>query len=280
MVKAYEIYRTIKQQLQEAGVENAGLDARLLLQIATGAGRFDDVDVSSKQQEELQTLVQRRIAHEPLQYLVGRWPFLNLELEVGPGVLVPRPETEEVCIAAMDCIKMLSNPAVVDLCSGTGALALGIQDSKPNANVLAVEWDKAAYGYLCKNIQNFKKEHRQAPLPVLADALEYYSRLIPQSVDLIVSNPPYVTEQEYLALEDELYYEPKQALVAPEDGLLFYKTIAKKYREALKPGGFIVFEIGSGQGKALRDILQLNGYRNIEIKRDMNGNDRFASACL
>ena len=276
MVKAGEALSALRNSLTAVGIPDAGFEVDLLVRHVTGKNRFMLEELKESEWEQLRGLVERRVQRQPLQYLLGTWPFLDLKLAVGPGVLIPRPETEEVCLAACALLEGKRAPQALDLCAGSGALALGIAKQLPQAQVTAVEWDKDAFVYLEKNIAAFSGEYGNPPTAVKADALTYYEELPNESLDLIVSNPPYVTEDEYASLAPELYHEPKQALVALENGLLFYRVIAQKYYPLLKPGGFLVFEIGAGQGERVNDILEKNMYCDIRIRQDMCGNSRIA----
>ncbi|MDL2325133.1 peptide chain release factor N(5)-glutamine methyltransferase [Ruminococcaceae bacterium OttesenSCG-928-A16] len=276
MVSANIAYRQTKAVLQQAGIENAAFEADQLFAFVAGNSRFIITNVTEEQAHQLLALAQKRATRYPLQYLLGSWGFMGLELTVGPGVLVPRPETEEVCEAALAQIAIIKAPVILDLCAGSGALALGLQSRKPAANVMAVELDDAAFGYLQRNCAKFKTSWPRVPLAMQADVLTYYNKVAPQSCHLIVSNPPYVTSAEYADLAPELYFEPRIALEEPADGLLFYKCIAKEYKKALKPGGSLVFEIGAGQGAAVQEILQKSGYQGVVVQKDLAGNDRIA----
>lgn len=276
MMNVQETYKIAKNKLLEAGVPNAGFDAWALVKHATGQGRFDSGEVTAAQAERLMALVARRAAREPLQYLLGTWPFLDLELAVGPGVLIPRSETEEVCLAAVQLLGGLTAPAVLDLCAGSGAIALGIQSRIPDADVTALELDAEALVYLNRNVKTFAVAHARAPRVLAADALRCHDAFEPGSFDLIVSNPPYVTPGEYVALAPELYHEPRVALVAEEDGLVFYRVFAEKCGALLRHGGWLVLEIGALQGEAVAGLLRENGFEAVEVRKDMGGLDRIA----
>lgn len=271
-MRAQDAYLQIRDMLRQAGVEDAGFDASALFAHVVGRPRFFVDEVDGAQWQALLALAQRRAKREPLQYILGRWPFLDLELAVGPGVLAPRPETEEVCLAAAELVRAtgLEHPNILDLCSGTGALALGLQSLLPGASVTAVELHPDAFGYLLQNTADTEVR------AVRADALTYYKELPPESLDLLVSNPPYVTEAEYGTLAPEVHAEPRSALVAGEEGLAFYRAFARDYRAAVRPGGHLVFEIGAGQGRALQRILEENGWHAIAIRQDTAGHDRMA----
>lgn len=300
MVNSRLAYQTIKGMLSGAGVPDADFEAETLMRQATGHSRFMAEEVADDEWALLKGLARRRAKREPLQYILGSWPFLGIELLVGPGVLIPRPETEEVCLAAGALLAQRAQqgppPVVLDLCSGSGALALGLQSFVPAARIMAVECSGDAMGWLQKNLGRYKTRQAydapggedggeyRAPTALQADALTYYKQLEPDAVDMIVCNPPYVTEAEYAALAPELYAEPKLALVPPtpagaaDDGLLFYREISRGYRPVLRSGGWLVFEIGAGQGEAVRAILEGNGYAEVDVRRDLAGHPRIALA--
>lgn len=274
MVGSKEAYYESKKVLQQAGIEDAEYEAKLLMEYGVGISRFTERMLTAEEWENLQLMVTRRTHKEPLQYLLGSWPFMDIELAVGPGVLIPRPETEEVCLAAIEQVKAAKAPTVLDLCSGTGALALAILYAIPTAKVTAVEKSEQAFVYLKRNCDDFRQHYNRQVRAVKADALAYYNTLTNNSIDLIVSNPPYVTVEEYRTLAPELYYEPEMALVAKENGLLFYKEISRSYKGILCSGGSLVFEIGNTQGKAVCSIMEDCGYQEIQVLPDLAGNDR------
>ena len=279
-MKARLAFLHVRESLTKAGIPDAGFDADALFTHAAGGSRFAVDDITEAQWQLLLSLTRRRVGREPLQYLLGSWGFLSLDLAVGPGVLVPRPETEQVCLAAAQLAEdeKWQVPCILDLCSGSGALALGLQTLLPTARITAVEWDAAAFAYLAKNVAAFAARGQHAPHPVKADAFTYHRQLAPQSLDIIVSNPPYVTAAEYEGLAPEVRAEPRQALVAGENGLSFYHAIAMRYKQAVKPGGCVVLEIGAAQGEALRQILAASQWRDIAVYQDYAGLDRIVVA--
>lgn len=275
---ARELYRSCLARLAQAGIPDAAFEAQTLLQHVAGRPRFELDALTSDQEKEFEALILRRIDREPLQYLLGSWSFMGLDLAVGPGVLIPRPETEQVCLAALEKLAGNPRPTVLELCAGSGAMALAIQDCLPEAMVTAVELDTAAYHWLERNVRDFAQRYTRAPQPVQADALDYHRQLPPAGLDLIVCNPPYVDAADYNALEPELFFEPRRALAAPEQGYFFYRRIARDYASTLKPGGWLVFELGAGMGPAVAEILRQNAYAAVEIRPDYAGHDRIALA--
>lgn len=272
------IYRQIRQLLAEAGVPDSATDAGLLFHHVAGRRHWESAALTGEQAAQLLALAHRRANREPLQYLLGHWPFGPLCLAVGPGVLIPRPETELVAQAAAEELACAPRAVALDLCSGTGAIALYLQHGCPEADITAVELETAAFDYLMRNCETYAQKSSGAPRPVQADALQYAEQLAPASVGLVVANPPYVTKAEYATLEPELYFEPRTALVADEDGLVFYRKIAQSYAAALDGGGCLVFEIGAAQGIPVRTILETYGYKSTEIRPDYAGLDRIAVA--
>lgn len=275
-MKPAQAYRQLLEILSKAGIDDAGLEAGIILEHVAGGNRFSLDAITAGQYAQMVQMAQKRATRYPLQYILGVWPFMDMPLQVGPGVLVPRPETETVCLCAAQRVKDIANPVFLDLCAGSGAIALGLCQLLPTATGTAVELYGEAFGWLQKNVGLAPKR----VTALQANVLQYAGQVPPKSLYLIVSNPPYVTPQEYANLEAELYHEPKQALVAEEDGLLFYKAIARQYKQALKPGGWLVFEIGAGQGEAVQAILEQNGYNQVAVQQDLAGLDRVALGCV
>ena len=209
---------------------------------------------------------------EPLQYVLGKWDFYESEFFVGKGVLIPRPETEELTHLVIEKAKKLSSPVVYDLCSGSGCIGISVAKAVKNSSVYCVEKSEDALNYLRKNITQADNA-----VAVEGDVLNPHS-IEPESIDIIVSNPPYIKNSDLDGLQKEVQFEPKMALNGGEDGLDFYKKIPELWYPYLKNNGLIFFEISEEQGKDVYDILNSLGYRNVEVKKDMYGNDRIVSA--
>ena len=210
---------------------------------------------------------------EPLQYVLGKWDFYESEFYVGKGVLIPRPETEELVDLAVRSAKQMRSPLVYDLCSGSGCIGISIAKAVPAADVFCVEKSADAMTYLLKNADGVHNAH-----PVLGDVLnaDSFSQIAENSVDMIVSNPPYIRSSEISALQREVQFEPKEALDGGESGLDFYRYIIKSWKRFLKPGGKLLFEIGNEQGSAVKTLLSDSGYNHIQIQNDLYGNPRIA----
>lgn len=291
----------VQQRLAAAGCPDADFDARELFRLATGRDpRLSERVLTEEQAARLETLCQRRESREPLQYLCGRWPFLDFELAVGPGVLCPRADTEVVAEAAAQTLAGCAAPKVLDLCAGTGCLGLGIKRLCPTASVTCVEKSPEALHYLVCNVRTALRSLPQgstedvleedeptlgsgllgiAALPPAAQAVEgdlfdYWRGLPEGGLDLIVSNPPYLTASEMEDLQPEVAKEPAMALAAGEDGLDFYRALARHYQTPLRPGGTLALEIGWQQREAVCALLQAEGWTQIRCIQDLGGNDR------
>ena len=276
-MRPQEAVREIEARLTAAGCPDADFDARELFRLVTGADlRLADQPLTAAQADRLETLTVRRAAREPLQYLCGSWPFLDFELAVGPGVLCPRADTEVVAEAAAGLLAGVQKPKVLDLCAGTGCLGLGVKRFCPDAVVTSLEKSLEAFRYLEQNAKNAL--HRPAATPVLGDLFTYWETLPEGKLDLIVSNPPYLTAAEMQQLQPEVAREPAMALEAGADGLVFYRAIAEHYQKALRPGGALALEIGWQQREAVTALLAENGWVEIACKKDYGGNDRCVTA--
>lgn len=295
----------VQQRLAAAGCPDADFDARELFRLATGRDpRLSERVLTEEQAARLETLCQRRESREPLQYLCGRWPFLDFELAVGPGVLCPRADTEVVAEAAAQTLAGCAAPKVLDLCAGTGCLGLGVKRLCPTASVTCVEKSPEALHYLVCNVRTALRSLPQgstedvleedeptlgsgllgiAALPPAAQAVEgdlfdYWRGLPEGGLDLIVSNPPYLTASEMEDLQPEVAKEPAMALAAGEDGLDFYRALARHYQTPLRPGGTLALEIGWQQREAVTALLEANGWADIACRKDFGGNDRCVTA--
>lgn len=276
-MRPQEAVREIEARLMAAGCPDADFDARELFRLVTGADlRLADQPLTAAQADRLETLTVRRADREPLQYLCGSWPFLDFELAVGPGVLCPRADTEVVAEAAAGLLAGVQKPKVLDLCAGTGCLGLGVKRFCPDAVVTSLEKSPEAFRYLEQNAKNAL--HRPAATPVQGDLFTYWETLPEGELDLIVSNPPYLTAAEMQQLQPEVAREPAMALEAGADGLVFYRAIAEHYQKALRPGGALALEIGWQQREAVTALLAENGWVEIACKKDYGGNDRCITA--
>lgn len=268
-----EALREVEARLTAAGCPDADFDAGELFRLVTGQdARLADRPLTAEQAAKLEALTARRATREPLQYLCGSWPFLDFELAVGPGVLCPRADTEVVAEAAAQMLAGVQAPKVLDLCAGTGCLGLGVKRFCPEADVTCVEKSPEAFRYLKKNAVSALKQGTARA--VEGDLFTYWQGLPEGELDLIVSNPPYLTVAEMQQLQPEVAREPAMALEAGEDGLVFYRALAEHYQNALRPGGALALEIGWQQREAVTALLAANGWVDIVCRKDYGGNDR------
>ena len=268
--------RQVEARLTEAGCPDADFDAAELFRLAVGTdARLATAPLTAAQAAQLEALTARRAHREPLQYLCGSWPFLDFELAVGPGVLCPRADTEVVAEAAAELLRGVPHPKVLDLCAGTGCLGLGVQRFCLAAEVTSLEKSPAAFAYLTRNARLPNGLHLT---PVQGDLFTYWETLPEGELDLIVSNPPYLTAAEMGQLQPEVAQEPAMALAAGEDGLVFYRALAEHYQRALRPGGALALEIGWQQREAVTALLEANGWVGIACRKDYGGNDRAVTA--
>lgn len=207
---------------------------------------------------------------EPLQYVIGKWDFYESEFYVGEGVLIPRPETEELTELVIKKAETLSDPVIYDLCAGSGCIGISIAKAVPSATVYCVEKSAEAMFYLLKNAEGVEN--------VKVMNGDVFSPPELPKADIIVSNPPYIKTEDIATLQDEVLKEPKMALDGGCDGLDFYRAICEKWKNHMKQSGAIYFEIGEDQGSDVTEILAEHGYNNIEIIKDMYGKDRIAKA--
>lgn len=267
--------------LGAAGVPEPRLDAERLLRYATGWDAAGLVvhsrdAVPSEELERYRRLVEQRAARRPLQHLIGIAPFWRQELRVTPDVLVPRPETEHVVEAALDRLAPLKSPVVADVGTGSGCIALAIAGERADAQVHAVDLSPAALAVARENALRlglgdrvrFHEGDLLAPLAGLA-------------LDLVASNPPYVAAEELATLAPEVRdHDPRMALVPPGDRCSVYRRLADEAREALKPGGTLIVEIGAGMRDEVATILEGAGLRVERTIPDLQGIPRVVIAVL
>lgn len=242
-----------------------------------GLKRADVVgaDIDGIDAARVLTLAGRRAEGIPLQYLTGVAPFRHLELKVGPGVLIPRPETEIVTERAM--ARLPIGGVVVDVGTGSGAVALSIAHERPDARVLATESASDAFGWALLNRDELGLEVDI----VRGDLMAVLPPDLRGAIDVVVSNPPYIAETErHLLSRDVVDHEPHEALFAGERGMTLIERLADEARGWLGPRGWLVMEIAPHRSKGVRDLLEKLGYLQVTIEVDLTGRDRVAESRL
>ncbi len=230
-----------------------------------------ELPVSEEQKKAVESDVRMLKSGYPLQYILGEWDFFGLTLKVGEGVLIPRADTEITVETALTKLKGRRNAKIADLCSGTGAIALAIAENCKDCEVFAVELYDEAYSYLCENISELKQDRVKA---IKADVFGDLSGVLPNELDMIVSNPPYITADEMNELSVQVRHEPETALFGGEDGLDYYRSIAETAARLLKNGGCLLFEGGYRQANDIAEIMRKSGFIDIFANKDMAGISR------
>ncbi|MDR1605171.1 MAG: peptide chain release factor N(5)-glutamine methyltransferase [Gracilibacteraceae bacterium] len=263
------------ERLAAAGTETPRAEADLLLAHVLGCGRDRlymerERRLSPAETAAFSALVARRARREPFAYLTGRREFLGRDFVVSPAVLIPRPETEELALAALADCRRYHRPRLLDLGTGSGVIAISLKLACPEAEATGTDISAPALSLAAQNGARLGA----AVLWLEGDLL---APVAGEVFDLVIANPPYLSAQEYAASAPELRYEPPAALVAPGAGLEFYRRLARTAAAALAPNGVLWLEIGATQGAAVRALFTAAGWR-IEIRRDLAGRDRLARA--
>lgn len=270
-----EAYRKTKDILTEAGFESPAFEALCLVEKVFGFNRLalitsgEETAATDEKLALLAELTEKRLNHEPLQYIIGKWSFMGIDLLVGEGVLVPRDDTEVVTSLCIDFLSGKENPSVIDLCAGSGAISLALE-KYANCKVTAVELSDKAFSYLTQNI----KLNNSVVNALNGDIFECHKDIADNSLDLIVSNPPYIKSADIAALQEEVQHEPVMALDGGESGLDFYRRIVPLWKSKLKAGGALAFELGEGQYDEVCRILADNGFGGITESIDFGGIQR------
>lgn len=275
----------IEEQLAAAGIE-PGADAELLLGHVLGKSRgrvqalaFMGTVISEEDRARVMRLASERASRVPLQHLTGRAAFRGFELDVGPGVFVPRPETESVAQFAIDALAAMSQhddstgPIAVDLCTGSGAIALSLAREVPHARVWAIEKSVEAHAWAARNVQRLADDRLQLLLGDVAEARVLLAPLLGR-VDVLVSNPPYVPVGMVPRDPEVRDHDPELALYSGEDGLDLIRVISRVGRDLVIPGGTLVLEHAEHQGLAIRQLLIADGWRTPSTHQDLTLRDR------
>ncbi len=257
--------------LKAAGIYSPEVDARLIFREFSGlAERELYLPEAHSESERLIEAVRRRAEREPLQYIIGRVGFYREEYIVSEDALIPRADTEHLVDYALKHLP--SGARFIDICTGTGCIAISTLRNTKDTTALAVDISEAALALAERNAEKNgvadRLELKRVDILTEGESIE-------GEYDAVISNPPYVTSAAYEALEPEIFREPKIAFVGGEDGMVFYRAITRIAKKLIKSDGFIAYEIGYDQGKAITALAKENGLL-AEIIRDWSGNDRVA----
>lgn len=267
------IHTMLQTAVSQLKSDEAKLEAQLLLQHLLHVNRAwliahqHDV-VDDKVLADFEALLRRRIVGEPIAYILGRREFYGLDLFVTPDTLIPRPDTETLVETALARIQNNANQTIVDLGTGTGAIALAIAKHRPQALVIAVDISKAALNIANKNADNLQITNVQFVLS------HWFDELSQRRFDVIVSNPPYIEENDAHLSQGDLRFEPKSALTSGEDGLNDIRMIIENSLVHLQPQGWLMLEHGFNQAEKVADLMSNAGLVSIETFKDFGGNNR------
>lgn len=284
-MKTYnELYLNARNRLRQEGVEGYSLEARILVAKAAGKTptellRDSHLYATPAIEDAVLGYLQRRLSGEPVAYITGFWEFYGLPMVVTPDVLIPRMDTEVLIDAAKELlIGRKMDARILDLCTGSGCIACALGHELPATRLTAVDISARALEVCRKNLVLNRLSSRV--LTMQADAAAAPPLAIGQ-FDMLVSNPPYIPSGEILSLDSSVRdYEPIWALDGGQNGLRFYKSIIKYWKSVLKPGGWLLFEVGEGQADAVREMLLAGGFVLPGTRRDTLGVERAVFAQL
>ena len=269
-----EALSLIKEKLNN--IDDGDIEARYIIEKVCGINYRDlllrySESFSEENLNKALSMADRRLAGEPIQYILGEWDFMDFTFKVGEGVLIPRPETEILVETVLESIKDITDPVVYDLCSGSGCIGLSIKKFRPDAKVYLIEKSDKALAYLKENCRNICGELENTTV-IQGDILniDAFSNL--PEADAIVSNPPYIRSDEIASLQSEVLLEPHMALDGGDDGLVFYRYLVSNWSEKLKENGFMAFECGEDQAEDICALFKkinfdngiINDYNNIQ----------------
>lgn len=269
-----QLYSLCLNELKNACIEDFRFDCDCLFEHYTGYNKAkriicNEETVSQQSADSLINAVNRRMNGEPLQYILGKWSFMDSDFFVGEGVLIPRPETEMLVELSNDFIAKSEKCVVYDLCAGSGAIGLSIAKSNPDCKVYLYEKYDDAFNYLKKNKEALNLQNAEI---IKCDIFEYNDFTV-DNADIIVSNPPYIKSEEIASLQCEVLREPLTALDGGDDGLIFYRCIHDKWLSRLNKNGILFMECGDGQSD---DIISCfaDVSKKSAVHYDFNNIDR------
>ena len=278
-MKTYnDIFMQARNALRDHGIEGYSLEARLL--VATAAGKttqelLRDLSLytTPEMADKVAALTERRISGEPVAYITGAWEFYGLPMYITSDVLIPRMDTELLVDAAKELLNGRKMDArVLDLCCGSGCIACAIGHEMPAARIVAVDLSAKALEVARRNVAVNRLSSRVICMQADATASPPMSM---GQFDMIVSNPPYVRSADMKKLDPSVRdFEPSWALDGGKDGLKFYKAIIKYWKSVLRPGGYLLFEVGEGQAESVKEMLLTGGFRSVGSKFDTIGVER------
>ena len=263
-----DLLRRTSVAFRDAGIPDPETDSALLLSSLCGRSSLElrldmETVLSDRILRDYAKLVQRRLSREPLQYILGEVSFCGLFFQVDSRVLIPRPETELLCEWALELLKPLTSPRILDLCCGSGCIGLSLAHALPNAEITLSDCSADALAVTRENAARLG-------LHVILNQGDLLDGLPDDAFDMIISNPPYIPSADCAALQEEVLREPRLALDGGSDGLSFYRRIAVGASRVLKPGAFLLMELGIGEADAVSGFLSAAGFSSIAVREDLN----------
>ena len=274
-----DLYRHCTSVMESADIPDSDFDTLCIFQDVLKDKMpllLPYMNVEAEKEAIILEMVERRISGMPLQYILGEWEFWGLPIKVGEGVLIPRPDTETLIEDILEIVRKtgMKSPKIADLCSGSGCIALALKSEIPSAEVYAVELSEKALVYLKQNVELNKSDINI----IKGDVLSPKTSEMLTELDIIASNPPYLTAQDMAELQIEVQKEPETALFGGNDGLDFYRAMTPLWRKSLKIGGYLCYEFGMGQEKDIEKIMRENRFTDIKFSRDGGGIIRTVTA--
>lgn len=270
---------TVKQLSKLLTDALSPFDAQAILETLLGYDHAQmilnaDRELPSSAVTQAMEMKKRREQGEPIQYIIGKWSFLGREYTVGDGALIPRDDTEVLVRESLRLIPTKQAARVLDLCAGTGIIAITIKEERPLSEVFAVEKSEKAFAYLTQNVRSNNAD----VMCILSDLKDCIDRFSNGSLDMIISNPPYIKSSDLPALQREVQYEPPLALDGGASGYDFYECIIPLYKGKIRKGGVIAFEIGEGQSEYIAALLRDEGFEDIRLYDDIQSIPRAVTA--
>ena len=271
------------QLLMNAGIEEARLDAWLLLEYTANISRawyyaHPDAEAEDKIVADYLELCRQRAQHIPLQHLTHQACFMGYDFYVDERVLVPRQDTEVLAEEALGQLKKIKSPKILDMCTGSGCLLLSLLMEIPDASGTGVDISEDALEVAARNRKMLELEERAVLVQSDTFSGDYFQKNsgnLSLEYDMLISNPPYIPTADIRQLMDEVrFHDPYLALDGREDGLYFYRRITEQAGRYLKPGGWLMYEIGCEQGEDVSAIMRKNGFVDVAVKKDLAGLDR------
>ncbi len=274
----FEAYNHTKQKLKAAGILDNVYEAKIIIKHITGLNNSQILteytkELTEYEQNNLTAIIRQREIRYPLQYILGEWAFYKYKFKVGVGVLIPRSDTEILVEKCCEYLEGKTAPKILDLCAGSGCIGISLACDFPKSAVVLLEKYPEAKRYIDENI---KLNGAYNTMALEGDIFEGVAAN--GEYDLIVSNPPYIPPNEMSITSPETKFEPETALLGGDDGLDFYRAIIENYKDALKSGGMLAFEVGINEAERVLKLLRDANFTKVTVTKDLNMVERVVTA--